>query len=258
MNITKFIQNHTLLPRLKQNGVLVVYDPEKRYHEMCLGFADDNFEVIDASEGSITSRAAGMAALQAMGKPNTKLEGLLVYVPVKVPVTDEEKQRDPFAVYGACGGVFPDSDGDEYLSLCLKAKPDHATEIRRIFANDPNPDFAVIDAVGGGGGWPTLQALLKVESARDILFALLAPSEERQWALNAQDTWVAEAITLFSSTLGLNLITIMKSWPAIAEELWRFLLFSEFVFDVPEELPQALTPIYLPQTGRVVIHQFLQ
>ena len=92
--------------------------------------------------------------------------------------------------------MFPAGDGDEYLSLCLKAKADHAREIRRIFQENPNPSFEVIDAVGSGGGWPTLQALLRVESARDILFALLAPSEKQKDALRSQDAWVPEQFDL--------------------------------------------------------------
>ena len=36
-------------------------------------------------------------------------------------------------------------------------------EIRRIFEENPNPSFDVIDAVGEGTNWPTLQALLKVD-----------------------------------------------------------------------------------------------
>jgi len=60
-------------------------------------------------------------------------------LPAKAPLTDERKQHDPFAVYGVCGQFSPAGDGDEYLSLCLKARADHATEIRRIFNADPNP-----------------------------------------------------------------------------------------------------------------------
>ena len=78
-----------------------------------------------------------------------------------------------------CGAVFPSGDGDDYLSLCLKAKPDHATEIRRLFEQDPSPSFALIDNVGGGLQWPTLRTLLQAESARDILFALLVPSPKQ-------------------------------------------------------------------------------
>jgi hypothetical protein len=73
--------------------------------------------------------------------------------------------------------VFPQDDGDEYLSLCLRAKPDHATDIRRVFAETPSgPAFAVIDAIGGGVSWPQLRATLDAVSGREILAALLAPN----------------------------------------------------------------------------------
>jgi hypothetical protein len=243
MKIKLFIQQEIFLPRLKQNGVLAVYDPDQRYREVCLELRTEKLRMIDASESSITSRFTALEALREFGQPNPSIEGILVYIPAKVPVTDEEKQRDPFAVYSACGAVFPEGDGDEYLSVCLKARADYATEIRRIFKDNPNPSFAVIDAVDGGAGWPNLQALLKVESARDILFVLLTPSEQQKEALKSQVSWVPEATGLFKSSLGLNLKTKIKSWTAVADELWRFLLFSEFVFDLPGDLPSALSNV---------------
>lgn len=239
-SIKSFIQNEVLQPRLKQAGVLVVYDPAGRYRELCLELASDKYSVVDASESSIESREQALATLQSLGEPGTSLERMLIYVPTKAAVTETEQQRDPFAMYVVCGGVFPESDGDDYENLCLKAKSDHATEIRQIFRDNPNPDFAVIDAIGVGGGWPTLQASLKVESARDILFALLAPSEQQSEALKANDAWISEAKYLFRSCLGLKLLTRGKTWAAIADELWRFVLYSEFVFDLPEQLPAGL------------------
>jgi len=244
MTIQAFIQQEILLPRLQQSSVLVVYDPAQRYHDLCLDLTTPERQVVDASESSIESREAALAALQRLGQGNHQL---LIYVPAKAPLTDEEKQADPFAIYGECGAIFPDPkhDRDEYLHLCLKAKMDYATDIRRIFAENPNPSFAIIDAIGGGVGWPILQTLLQVESARDILFALLAPSDQQKEALKADgaDSWVTEAKTLFTSALGLKLMTRGKSWSTIADELWRFLLFSEFVFDLPGALPDALTSI---------------
>ncbi len=83
----------------------------------------------------------------------------------------------PFAIYAVSGAMFPRDDGDDYLSLCLRAKPDHSTEVRRVFAGSPSgPAFSVIDAIGGGANWPQLRAALKVESGREILVALLSPS----------------------------------------------------------------------------------
>ena len=243
MSIATYIRNDVLLPRLRQTGVLAVYDPARRYREVCLGLAGEGLRVVDASEGSIESRAEALRALRELGAPGSQAGGLVVYVPAPAPVTEEDRQRDPFSIYGVCGSVFPEGDGDEYLSLCLKAKPDHATEIRRIFSDNPQPPFAVIDAVGGGLGWPHLRALLQVESGQDILLALLAPDERHATALKADDAWVSEARDLFQAALGLKLKTRAKSWGPIADELWRYLLFSEFVFDLPEGLPEALTGV---------------
>jgi len=238
MSIQQFIQEQVFEPRLEKQQVLVVYDPEQRYRDICLAMATDKRAVVDSSDSSITSRAEAIAALGRLG--NHEIEQLLVYVPAAKPLEDEDKQKDPFALYGVCGEVFPSGDGDNYLSLCLKAKPDHATQVRAVFGQDANPGFAVIDAIGGGLSWPNLRALLKVESTRDILFALLVPSDQQQAALKESDAWVSEAKALLQASIGLALKTRGKTWSTIGDELWRFVLFSEFVFDLPEELPPGL------------------
>lgn len=245
MKIAEFIQTEIFLARLKQTCVLVVYDPELRYRELCQGLANATRIVIEASESSIESRTVALDTLRKLGEPHTRLEGMLVYVPSKRPADDPQRQLDPFTLYEACGAVFPrkDDDGDEYLTICLKAKPDYATEIRKIFAENPSPSFDLIDAIGGGQNWPVLRATLKAESARDVLIALLAPTEEQTKALKEQEGWVKEARDLLRATLGLELKTKGKTWSPIADELWRFLLFSEFIFDLPSEMPASLLDV---------------
>jgi hypothetical protein len=198
---------------------------------------------VDASESSIESRDAAIHALADLGNPKTKLEGLVVYIPTNKPLTDEQKQADPFSIYTECGGVFPEDDGDEFVNLCLKAKPDFATEIRRIFAENPFPSFGVIDAIGHGSQWPQLRATLKVDSARDILLSLMAPTDAQIQAVKSQEGWASEARELLRSTLSMSVKTRAKSLSALSEELWRFVLFSEFVFDLPEPLPESLNGV---------------
>ena len=243
MGIKQFIQEEILRPRVRRASVLVVYDPEKLYRDLCLELANDACLVVDASESSIESREQAMECLQKLGTPGSQLEGLLIYVPTQKPVTDEDKQLDPFSIYGAIGEVFPDSDGDEYFSLCLKAKPDNATEIRSVFRENPNPSFEVIDAIGGRGGYPHLHALLQVDSSREMLLALLVPSNGQAKRLKDSDNWQNEAKDLFKNTIHLVLKTRSKALSTISDELWRFLLFSEFAFDLPEDLPTALADV---------------
>lgn len=255
MSIAEFIREKVLRPRLKQAGALVVYDLDNRYRDLCFELAAEKLRVVDAAESSIESREAALCALREVGLPKALLEGVLIYVPFKRPESDEDKQADPFALYTACGAVFPNHDGDEYLSLCLRARPDHATEIRKVFAASPGgPAFAVIDAIGGGVSWPQLQSMLGVESGREILAALLAPSGSQAQALKDQEGWSQEARDFLGATLGLNLKTRGKSWAPLADELWRYVLFSEFVFDLPMALPATLMGVpHAPVEARPII-----
>lgn len=241
MSIQQFFQEQVLAPRLAKQQVLVVYDAEQRYRDACLAMANDKLKVVDATESSILARAEAIQSLNELGAHT--IEQLLVYVPAPKPLEDEDKQKDPYALYGACGSVFPNGDGDNYLSICLKAKPDHATQVRALFEQNNNPSFAVIDAIGGGLSWPNLRSTLKVESTRDILFSLLVPSSAQQDTLKASESWVTEAKELLKASVGLSLKTRGKTWSAIAEELWRFVLFSEFVFDLPDSLPAQLADV---------------
>jgi hypothetical protein len=243
VSLRQFIRDQVLLPRLLRAGVLVAYDPDLRYRDLCLSLAGDETAVVDAGASSIESREAALEALAAGGHQRGSPKGLLVYVPARAPVTDEDRQADPFSVFAACGAVFPDGDGEEFLNLCLRAKPDHVTEVRRLFEQGAPPSFEMVDNVGGGLRWPTLRTVLKVESARDIIFALLAPSSNQIEALKANDGWAMEAKALLETTLDLKLITRGKTWSSIADELWRFLLFSEFRLDLPGNLPSALASV---------------
>lgn len=255
MSIAEFIRENVLRPRLKQAGALVVYDADKRYREQCIDLAGDKVRVVDASESSIESREAALLALREVGHPQMPVDGALIYVPYKRPESDEEKQADPFALYAECGAVFPRDDGDEYLSLCLRARPDHATEIRRVFANASGaPSFAVIDAIGGGVSWPQLRASLRADSGREILAALLAPSSTQLAVLKEQEGWAQEARDFLRATLGLSLKTRGKTWSALADELWRYLLFSEFVFDLPVALPGSLQGVpHAPMEAKPIV-----
>lgn len=241
MKISEFIQKEILSPRLLKKQVLVVYDPELRYRKLCLEMVTEKRVIVDSSESSILSRAEAIDAFLALGRH--EIDQLLVYVPVNKPIEDEQKQKDPFTLYLACGAVFPDGDGDNYQSICLKAKPDYATKVRAVFEQNTNPEFAVIDAIGGGLNWPNLRTLLGVESSRGVLFAMLNPSNKQKEALKGNEGWVSEVKEMLKISIGLSLKTRGKTWSSIADELWRYLLFSEFVFDLPEDVPPSLSNV---------------
>ena len=81
------------------------------------------------------------------------------------------------------------------------------------------------------------------ESAQDIVFKFLAAEERLVKELNDSEDWVDEMKAFLLKTFELKLITKSQKWKPIAEELWRFLLLSEFVFDLPGELPEQLKTV---------------
>ena len=80
-------------------------------------------------------------------------------------------------------------------------------------------------------------------SPSGILLALLAPSDPQKATLKDSDAWASEARNLVAEALGLKLKTRAKAWSPIADEMWRFVLFSEFAFDLPGELPSSLSGV---------------
>ena len=242
-DIQKYIKENVLKKRLVSSTVLLVYDHEKKFKDICLDLKDDLTAFVDAEDG-IESRESAMnifGSLTIQDKIYPKQ--LLIYIPNEPPINDDDKAIDPFSVYLSCGALFPDKDRDDYLNLCIMAKPDHETEIRTLFEQNSSPSFELVDNIGGGIGYPTLRTLLGVDSAHNILLAILVPSESQLEQLNKNETWVSEAKLLFQKAIGLKLATRGKTWSSIAGELWRFVLFSEFVFDLPIELPGPLVEV---------------
>ena len=111
MAIQTFIQDEILLPRLRRNGVLVIYDPAQRYRNLCLELASETLRVVDATESSIESRESAMQALHELGRPNTLLTGLLVYVPARCHAPMKRSSRTPLPSIPCAAACFPKATG---------------------------------------------------------------------------------------------------------------------------------------------------
>ncbi len=240
MTIRAYIRNEIFIRRAQECGIIVIYDPARRYRDIALSMTSDTCRVINASQSVIEQREAATDALTALAEG--QIHQLVIWLPVVRPEDNDGKQRDPFAVFAEIGAVFPQGDGDDYASLCRRAKPDHIPEINRLFA-EGEPSFEMVDALDQGGAWPKLKTLLGANSAKEILLGILSPNSEQEEALKKDPTWVSEATEFFARTLGLKLKTKGQTRQSIAEELWRVILFSEFVFDSAGDIPASLETV---------------
>lgn len=244
MTIRDYIRNQVFSQRAQDGGCLLIYDSSRRYRNIVLTMATDRCKVIDVSTSVIEQREAATDALNALAEG--QIHQLIVWVPAARPEDSDAKQRNPFSVFGEIGEIFPKGDGDDYASLCRKAKPDHIAEINRLFEGG-EPSFDMVDALEKGGSWPKLKTLLSVSSAKEIILGILSPNPEQEQALKGDPTWVAEAKEFILRNLGHKIKTKGQTRPSVAEELWRVILFSEFAFDAAGNIPASLDTI--PKAG---------
>jgi hypothetical protein len=240
MSIREYLRDEIFAKRAAETGCLVIYDPTRRYRDIVHGMESASCRVIDVGSSAIEQREAAMTALRDLA--DGKIQEFLVWVPARKPEADEEYPGNPFSVFGRIGSEFPSGDGDDFASLCRRAKPDHVVEINKLFA-ESEPSFETIDALDKGGSWPKLKTLLCADSPKEIIIGLLSPRADQDVALKSDPTWANEARDFIERTLGHKLKTRGQTRQSIADELWRLLTFSEFVFDSRGNLPVSLSSV---------------
>ena len=242
MKIQEFIREH-LKKRLEKYSSLVIYDPDTHYQDIVGELAGGKCALIEVAKSVIKGREKAMDVWRKLGEKPDPDRCLLIYIPTKKPMTDLEKQNDPFQIFALGGGEFPKDDGDEYQALCHKAAPDLIAQIDELFKSG-TPNFDTINSlIEGKANWPQLRTLLKAESAVEILIGFLSPNLDQKTSLEQNTSWLAELKAFSESVLGYKLRTRSQKWDKIRDELWRFVLYSEFVLDLPGEMPSAFKDV---------------
>ncbi len=238
MKIAEYIQD-VIKQRVKNKKCLIIYDPVQRYKNIVLSLKNKQNSVIDGSNSIITSRENALSEWISL---NTKLKkNLFIYLPYKKPVNDTERRMNPFEIFAIGGAVFPDGDGDAYKSLCLQAFPDNAEQIEELFRSNI-PTFEAIDSLKGDIRWPLLKTTLNAESSKEIILAIMCPNEKELEFFQKDNSWISEYKNLCIESLGFSPASA-SDFSALQKELWRYVLMSEFAFDLPEKLPDSLKEI---------------
>jgi hypothetical protein len=231
--------------RLDREECLLVYDPAERYRPAIEELEDGDRTVIYGEEGTIEGRENAMETWTEMSENSPGGHELLIYLPTEKPSDDEAKMQDPYAPFFIGGGIFPSGDAESYMELCVRAKSNHEEQIRALFEEDEEPDLVTVEAVGGGASWPRLRTVLDVESDREMVRSLLCPTDKQRKKLETDQTWWSEYETFASRVLGFEPTAGSGSLDEMQNELARYVLFSEFAFDLPEEepLPASLADV---------------
>jgi hypothetical protein len=234
--IREFI-NDIIIHKLTSAKVLVFYDPTQFYLELLPDLSKQTY-IVDLRESVLTARE------KAYEYFNTNLVGdekatLLIYSPFEAPLDEQSKIDDPFFIFTLGKSYFPFSASDKYETICKRCFPDKEQQIIELFSQGV-PDFDTIDALSEGYTYAKLQTLTGGKSEKEILLVLMTADEIQSAKLTKDKTWLKEYKRL-AQYLGID--SIAKNFEQVNDELWRVMLISEFVFDLPIQLPSKLQSV---------------
>jgi len=237
--IKEYIKTY-LLEKLKRKHSLLIYNANLFYHDLVLELESENIKVFDASKNVVTEREAALDYwVNEMPKGLDKK--LIFYVPFNKKIDDDQKATDPFMIFAGGGAMFPDEASDDYKQLCLAALPDKAVKIEEIFTHEDFPSFSKIDALDGGNAYPALKSGLGAQSEVEILLAFLNPTVKQLKFLKTDKYWPSEFKQFLKDRLEVKVTS--RKFETLQKDLWRIVLFSEFIFDLPTELPKSLKEV---------------
>ena len=142
------------------------------------------------------------------------------------------------------GATFGDAESEQMPALARQAMPARAAEIDRLF-REGCPTLDLLDDMARrtpGVAHPLLKQALRLEAPSEIIAAVLCRNGVRA-ALSEVQGAREELLRLADAALGFSPPTVDASLEVILESLGRLVLFSEFVFDLPADLPDALSGV---------------
>lgn len=233
--------------RLSRKPLLLVYDPSRRYRQLIQEMDNGKTRVVDVESSTLEAREKAVSLWKEM-VADQQLR-MIIYVPYEMPREVHEQQADPLAAFASLGGRFPEPgvSAEEYKSLAQLAFPGYGEKIDRLFENG-EPSVQAIEALAGGESYPTLQSVFGTSSPAEVIISLLTDEGGRVEGIMTQEAGRSETAQMLTSSLGLDLGVENGDLQTLREKLWRYILFSEFLLDLPDQPPAGLKSI--PSAGK--------
>ena len=247
MKFTTFLHKK-LVDLLSDRRIVVWYDAEGDFKAFAAAFNGPNCEVLSAEASVLKTRRRADEIYRLMNESENPAERdrcLLIYVPRRRGAGEEEKMRDPFEVYAMAGAPFGDAEDQKIESLARQAMPDKADEITRLF-REGKPNIALLDGLEKTQRWPLLNDVFRTETPAEIIAAALCDTTKAE-AVDDKPGCIEELLRLLESAVGFKPASGSRKWKALRPNAAEHILFSEFVFDLPEGVPDALNAV--PRAG---------
>lgn len=243
MSLSSYLRKR-LIDLLNDRRIVVWYDPEENFRTFITKFSAPNCEVLSAETSILKTRRRADEIYRLMNESQNPLERdrcMLIYAPRRRGTAEEEKMRDPFEVYAMAGAPFGDAEDQKIESLARQAMPRKTEEITRLF-REGRPDIALLDGLEKTQRWPLLNNVFRTETASEIIAAALCDTAKAREA-SAKPGCVSELLRLLDDAVGFKPTDESRDWKTLRPKVAEYMLFSEFVFDLAQEVPDALSAV---------------
>lgn len=235
MDIQSYIINDCWLPRLSsEKPILTIYDSEGIYRDLLEQARESGFKVIDTS-GHVMGAYLKLADYWNKLNKDASLR-LLIYRNKDVPKDDERKKDEPYQAIIQTGDIFPIGANDTLVNITKRFLPNKIKDIDELERNNALT-FENINNLQEGASYPILESLTGGHSPQEIIIELLKLDTVNDFRWLPE--WKRLVKTHFSGLDFSGTPTLLE----VQERLWNYLLFSEFVYDLPQKLPATLTSV---------------
>ena len=245
MDIQGFIIDSWISRMSDKHPVLTVYDPEGKYTSLLPLAEDKGITVINTTKTPFAAyEQAFDCYLNKLGiDPEARM---LIYRSKDIPKNEGQMSDDPFYALSLIGDLFPFGANDDLLMISKRFLPNKTAEIDKLQA-EGNLNFNSINALQGGASYPVLENLTHGKSPKEMTLGLLRLESV------ADLSWMQEWKQLAENHYP-GLDTDGHSLATVQENLWQYLLFSEFVLDLPTKLPDTMAsiPMALPENKETI------
>jgi hypothetical protein len=234
MDIQGYILDHWQAKMKPETPVIIIYDKEGVYYDLLPIAIEKGFKVIDTTKGALHARLSA-SRFWCNDLSIDKNVQMIIYRQRPMPTNNRSWVEEPFSCFMKSACIFPYGPQDTYENICRTFLPSKQQDLDKLFANG-STSFNMINALLDGAAYPELEQLTGGKSISEITVGLLALDECTN--MNWQKEWRILAEVQFP-----RLDCTGVSLNEVQNKLWTYLLFSEFVFDLPGALPENLKSV---------------
>ncbi|MDI3291595.1 PglZ domain-containing protein [Polyangium sp. 15x6] len=219
---------------LEDRRIVVFYDPQGVFGPLFDGFDAQGLLAVDARASMLEARRNADTSLSRLLDPeNGTVTRMLIYVPWERGRTEAARTEEPFEAYALMGATFGDKPEHALDALARQAMPERVTEIDRLFSAQGTPSVSQLEALAQKAGYPLLAEALGTEDPLEIAALLLLDPARPRKVLRKTGV-LDELLRMLSEVFGFD---APEDPSMLCDALGRFILFSEFAFDLGGAVP---------------------